>query len=188
MEIKINLDELERKGLSLAQYLFMWSLYHDLIVRDRENLSADALADLVSRKLIIRKTGEWWLTESAARLFESSAEMFDEFIEKFPTRATFPNGSVRVLSPASANTVAGKKLKKKWCTIVKGNVDFEQKIIKCLEAEVKLRKREGTLHFMKGIEPWLNNGEWESYEYLLSDSKPEGLGSTINDRVGVIRL
>lgn len=187
MEIRINLDELEKKKLSVAQYLFMWSIYFDTMIRDRENLLPDALADLISRRLIVKKAGEWYLLDTAAKMFESNNELFDEFIKLFPTRVAAPNGAVRVLSPASADTVTGKKIKKKWDTITKGSKDLKEHIMRCLEAEIRMRTNTGSLHYMRNIDTWITNGTWEDYEYLLEGKSVSGVGS-VPERVGVIRL
>jgi hypothetical protein len=80
---------------------------------------------------------------------------------------------VRVLSPASPSSLAGKKIKRKWCAITKNSIEKQELILNCLKAEVELRRKENNLYWMRNIETWLNKVTWEDYQYLLEEPKEE---------------
>jgi hypothetical protein len=170
MEFSCNIDDLDELGLSFTEYLILYSLYNTVVYRNIE-ISPKVYEKLESKDYIVKNEEQrlgWELTQKGVDFFNSDKSLFNTFIEIFPTRATDPvTGSVRILSPAKADTIAGKKLKKKWDLLTKGKVDFEEHIIKCLQAEVTFRKEHGSLHWMRNVETWLNNGTWEDYVYLL---------------------
>jgi hypothetical protein len=81
-----------------------------------------------------------------------------KFIVDFPTKTE----DGRILSPAKLETVLGNKIFRKLLRITKGNADVMDKIIKALNKEVLYRKKTGKMKYMKNIETWVNNGEWEN--------------------------
>lgn len=179
MEFSCNLDELDEKGLTFTEYLILFKLYNYMEYR---NISInESVYELLSSKGYIKKDNEdvlgWVLTEKGEAFFDGAPELFDEFIELFPTRVTDNTGVVRVLSPASADTVQGKKLRKKWITITKNNYDKQKHIIDVLRKEVEYRSKTNKLSWMRNAETWLNNGTWEDFEFLLDEG-----GNTSSER------
>jgi len=80
------------------------------------------------------------------------------FIEIYPTRTT----GGRILSPASADTILGSKLIKKIKFIIKSNKVEPKFLISALKNEIDYRKNTNKMEYMKNIETWLNNGDWEN--------------------------
>lgn len=99
----------------------------------------------------------------------------DIFIHEFPTRT--PGG--RILSPASINTIYGKKVIKKLNSLTKGNADMVKLITEKLKAEIKFRKTKGSFEYMKAIEAWLNSGSWEN-EYIITEKTFTGVPKGIS--------
>jgi len=184
MEIKITINELKDRGLKLIQYILLWGIYYELKIEGLV-IQDDIVNDLVDRSFIHKQGSYWALNPLGLELFEPKNGTFDEFVEIFPTRVSDAAGVVRVLSPASTDTLAGSRLRRKWYTITKNNKSLQDHILACLKEEVRMRKMSGNLYWMRNAETWLNKATWEDYEYLLETKTIAGVTQK-ND--GVIRL
>lgn len=102
--------------------------------------------------------------ERGLQIFEGNKDYFLVWLNTFPMKV--PG---RVLRPASADTIAGRKLRKKWNSIFKRDLQSQQKAIKVLEAEMAMRRKDNSFKFMNAAETWLNKGNHEVYEHLLED-------------------
>ena len=134
MEVRIDLKKLDARGISLSQFLFMLTIYHNATIRDSIELTPEAKMDLIFKKYITQKGEKYSLTAKSMPLFESNPELFNLFIETFPTRVTNEQGVIRVLSPASADTIAATKLKSKWYTLTSTNTELKNKILECFKS------------------------------------------------------
>jgi hypothetical protein len=180
MELRINLRELEDLELSFTEYLVLWGL-HEGVRYGKITIDQSIYDNLLAHgHIMIDEDGKYKLLQSGVEIFEPTRSNFSDFISIFPTRVSSPIGEVRVLSPASSNTVVGKRLLKKWLSITHAKPEIETKIIKCLQEEIDLRRKNGTLHFMRNAETWLNKATWEDYEYLLEQPIKE-TGTKINE-------
>ena len=174
MEFNCNLDELDSKGLTFTEYLILFSIYNS--IRYRNIVFNEKVYDLLIEKDYIKVKDDYYeLTNKGFDFFAPKSDLFDKFITTFPTRVVDPlSGAIRILSPATSDTIAGKKLRKKWDSITKGNSSMQEHIINCLLAEIKLRQKANNLQFMRNAETWLNNGTWEDYEFYISEiDKPK---------------
>lgn len=180
MELRITIEELKNKGLSLTQYIFIWGLYNQVKVKYLD-MQEEGLSDLIHRLYITKNGEEYILLENSMELFEPTTGLFEEFIKLFPTRVANISGQSRVLSPASIDSIVGKKMKSKFYRITKNNREFQKHVIRCLECELNLRKKEGSLFYMRNVEAWLNKATWEDYEYLLEKPKEENIVSKVNE-------
>lgn len=167
MEFSCNIDELSELGLTFTEYLILFSIYNQVVYRNIQ--INEKVYDKLEEKSYIRKEKDRYeLTDKGFDFFVPSENLFKEFIETFPTRVSDPvSGSVRILSPAKFETVAGKKLKKKWDSVTKGKIENQKHILECLKAEIHHRTTTNSLQWMRNAETWLNNGTWEDFEYLL---------------------
>lgn len=169
MEFSCNIDELDEMGLTFTEYLVLFSIYNQVVYKNIE-INEKVYEKLESKSYIRKEEDYYVLLDKGFEFFAPKNDLFEEFITTFPTRVVVPiNGSVRILSPASANTVAGKKLRKKWDTATKGKVKFQRYVIDCLKAEIANRTTTNNLQWMRNAETWLNNGTWEDYAYLLEE-------------------
>jgi len=171
MEFNCNLDELDAKGLTFTEYLILFSIYNS--VRYKNVIINEKVYDLLIEKDYIKAKDDYYeLTDKGFDFFVPKLDLFDKFIDTFPTRVVDPvSGAIRILSPAKANTISGSKIRKKWNSITKGDGEKQQLIIDCLTAEIELRKKANNLQFMRNIETWLNNGTWEDYIFYLSEKE-----------------
>ena len=114
-------------------------------------------------------------------LFSTKEDFFLKWLLSYPIKVNKSHGGTRALSPASDETILGKKLRAKWVKIFKGNPEGEKDAIKVLDAEVLMRKKSGDLEYMVEAARWLNEGYHEKNSYLISEPEegavPE-VGST----------
>jgi hypothetical protein len=187
-EFRISTEELIDRNMCLTQYLIMWGLYYERAIRGL--LVTDEIYEtLLKREFIVPIGSKYSLTDKGRAVFETVSnedDIFDEFLEVFPTRVTDATGLTRTLSPASSSSILGRKMKVKWRTITKNKLEIQKHIIACLQAEVNMRKSTGALYWMRNMEAWLNKGTWQDYEYLLTDTLRDNSVST--RRVGEIEL
>lgn len=171
MEFSCNIDELDELGLTFTEYLILFSIYNQVIYKNIQ-INEKVYEKLVDKSYIRKTENSYELLNKGFDFFVPKENLFDEFIKTFPTRVVDPaSGSVRILSPASATSVAGKKLKKKWDSLTKGKNDFQRHVIDCLKAEIQNRTTSNSLQWMRNADTWLNNGTWEDFAYLLDKPK-----------------
>lgn len=179
--ITINVKEINNiPNLNLSLYLNLYYLYCLKTDPDKHTefmvchgpvdfANAVILQDLKYIKITDPSKGVFELRESARLLFEGKKDLFYTWILTFPIKT--PNG--RYLSPKGENTVAGKKLRKKWKKLFGNDTLIQQRVIDILQAEVDWRKSNGTQEYIHNAETWLNQGDWEKYEYLLEENETE---------------
>lgn len=172
MEFSCNIDELDELGLTFTEYLILFSIYNSVSYKNIQ-INPKVYEKLEDKGYIKKiEDDNYVLLDKGYDFFVPPEDMFKEFIELFPTRVVNPNdGSVRILSPSSPDTIVGKKLKKKWDSITKGKLPTQKHIINCLKAELENRKSTNNLQWMRNAETWLNNGTWEDFAYLLDKPK-----------------
>jgi hypothetical protein len=186
MELRVKIEDLKKIDLTLTQYVYLWGLYNNVRIKYLD-IQQEGI-DILNEKHYIAKLKdkeEYVLTEHGVELFEPKGGIFEEFLQTFPTRVNDQTGRSRVLSPVDAKSLSGEKMKKKWYSITKNKIELEEHILSCLKQEVVLRKKEGSLFYMRNIETWLNKATWEDYQYLLEKQKPEDRGFA---KVNEIRL
>jgi hypothetical protein len=173
MEITINVDILNAHDLSLSEYVYLKALYEHrsqeemvLIFSCIDKVEEDGLQErgfikiTADNKVILRDKG--------TKLFES-ANLFLKFLTTFPIKA--PSG--RYLSPLKSGTVKADKLEKKWVKLFKNKPHLEKRAIEVLEAELKWRRDNNKMEFIHNAEAWLNQGDYENFEYLLDEYKKD---------------
>lgn len=180
MELKVKIEDLKKLGITLTQYLYMWSLYNQIPVKFLD-IKEEGIIRLEHSGHIIKVSGDYHLTPEGIDIFEPEEGSFSAFIEIFPTRVVDNAGAVRVLSPASPSSLVGQKLRKKWYNVTKRKSDLEDHVLQCLKREVEMRKKEGSLYWMRNAETWLNKATWEDYEYLLEQPKEREKTGKINE-------
>jgi len=174
----------KESGVSVAEYLALGLIYHN--ASERGLVIESFVYDELNEKGFIEIdsiTKTWTLSRKGRELFEPSNNNYERFITTFPTRVKNQLGETRILSPASIEAQAAKKIYKKWKTVTKGKDSYQKHIIRCLEAEIKFRENTGNLYWMRNIETWLENFTWEDYEYLLDEEEQVNLS-----RKGEIKL
>lgn len=162
---------LNQYGLSLSEYVYLKAVYekkdpHEMakIFLCIDRIEEDSLQDrgfikiLPDNKLILREPG--------LRLFNSGSH-FLTYLTMFPIKT--PSG--RYLSPAGTEGVAVEKIKKKWNSLFKNKPHKEKRAIAVLEAELEWRRTTGQMEYLHNAEAWLNQADYEKFEYLLEEFK-----------------
>lgn len=172
MDIVLKTEKIIESKLSVNDYLYLNYLY-----LKSKNEEATELLDIISSydddhlqsRGYLKITNEGNVLRSKAiELFESK-ELFYTFLATFPIKT--PSG--RYLSPAGTEGIAVQNLKKKWNKLFKNKPVLEEKAIKVLEAELEWRKKTGNLEYIHAAEAWLNGGDYEKFEYLLSQKNED---------------
>jgi hypothetical protein len=171
MEITINIDVLEEQQLSISEYVYLKALYDKRKPKDMKRIVSciDRIEeDALQMKGFIKITPnqEVVLRQKGASLFDS-ASLFTRFLVMFPVKT--PSG--RYLSPRGYETVMGRKLEDKWNKRFLNKPDKERRALEVLDAELKWRRENNKMEFMHNAETWINQGDYEKFEYLLDEQQ-----------------
>ena len=161
MKIIIDTDYLKELGIDIFEYVALYLIYEG-----RQDIDSKFLKSLED-KGFVKSDDKIYLRDKARLIFEQEKDYFCTWLASFPIKTP----SNRYLSPVNPDTIMGQKLRKKWNSLFKNNAVAAQKAIEVLEAEMEWRRKTGKFEFMHNAETWLNQGDFEKYEYLLKDKK-----------------
>ena len=171
----LNINAIVKAGLTIKTFLDLKYLYHkikggeELFVLNYGKLLFDDLYSYQKKGYIKIKhedtNVEFELRNKLCDLFEGEKDYFYTFVVTFPIKT--PSG--RYLSVKKHDTIAGKELRKKWDKRFKNDAVAARKAIEVLEAEMAWRRKTGKFEFMHNAETWLNQCDFEKYEYLLDE-------------------
>ena len=95
---------------------------------------------------------------------ENKVDFWNEFFANFPVKVPGRNpGTYRYVR------MDNDKVRKKYTSIVKGNIAVHKRILEGLNKELEVRKVANSMQYMNNLETWLNNRVWEMY---LNDEAP----------------
>lgn len=178
--IVIDFSCLKNKGLTPDWYLLLHWKYHNNyeLQEEMKMLYLDDDPNVLmhlEKNGFIKITGnnEFELRQKGKDLFlvDDETMAWLEFLGKFPMKVPARGSGTRALKVANPDSKANVKLKKKYLSIIKGKPELHKRIINVLEAEVKMRKDSGQLQYMNAMEAWLNQANYDKYEYLLEEEK-----------------
>lgn len=172
-DIMIPMEIVSKNKLTIQEYLVLYDIINQYPVSHLLGNVGPTLAALESKGFIKIKGGELFLRNKTVRMFEPKEDIFTKWLEVYPTRVTNRFGTKRALSPASENTILGKKLRRKWNSVFRKNIKAQEEALKVLEAMVKHKKRTGELEFMVEATRWLNEGYHQKYSFLIEDDVEE---------------
>ena len=180
-KITIDLNILKENDLNIDEYLTLYSLAFPDVIAETFSPKDESRISLEKKGFIKITLNGIILRESTRILFNiGKKDYFLEWLNKYPIRARTSRGGTRVLSPKSDETIEGKKLRKKWESMFKGDPYEEMKAIAVLEAEVAMRIKSNDLEFMVEAPRWLNGGYHEKMEYLLEE-KNDSINGIVTD-------
>lgn len=165
--ITIPIDNIVKNGLSINEYLILYNISNNNSISGLIDVGVNALVSLESKGFIKLADGNIYLRDKSSVFFAIDDNLFLTWLETYPTKVNRRYGGKRALSPASADTILGKKLQKKWITVFKKDIEAQKKAIKVLELQIKEDTKSGSLEYFVEATRWLNEGYHEKYSYLL---------------------
>lgn len=180
-KIIIDLALLNKLGLTINEYLSLYDISNDLSISSIFNYGITELVSLEKKGFIKLLDSEIMLREKAKKLFGEEEDLFNEWINLYPTMVKKSGGGTRSLSPASSNTILGERLRKKWNLIFKKDVEAQRFAIKVLQAEIKDRTKSGDLEYMVESYRWLNEGFHEKNSHLIKKDNDNSIDYSQED-------
>ena len=166
-EIKIPLGKLKEVDLTITEYLTLYNLANGFCISYKATL--EDYTGLEKKGFVKLTSNGIFLRDKAQVLFSKGTDLFEEWLEAYPTQVQKKFGGTRALSPSSADTILGKTLRKKWDSIFKKDIEEQKKAITVLKKQVKQMEDSGDLEYMVEARRWLNEGYHEKYSYLLDE-------------------
>jgi hypothetical protein len=173
MIIKIDTEILKNISISADDFVYLYLLYdknYDALLELDLKPDAEALQERGFVKLG-EKPEDHTVRQKFLDFFQSSFDaMWVQFLSHFPLKV-FGKDGTRILRARDANAKANDKAKKKYRSIVGNNKLLHEKIVTLLKVELRIRKQNNTLSYMRMLQTWLNGYTWEQYEDLENDSE-----------------
>jgi len=185
MVVQISVEDAIDAGLTGTQYILleMLRVRNNKLIRKYIDFDPTAKQDLQRLKelgfiLKLDKTGYLINHKLCSSILDLEDNLFWEVFSTYPLKVY--NGNVtRILrssSPDAKEALAClKKYKSKVKTLVK-----HRHVMKCLQAELAMRKKEKNLGYMKKLVTWLNQNAWEEYESIATEA---GNSNIINTEI-----
>lgn len=170
--ITIPVDDVVKNGLSINEYLLLYSISNGHSISELLDISLESLSSLEKKGFVKLADNKIFLRDKAKIFFNKDEDLFLVWLSIYPNKVTKRSGGKRALSPSSADTILGKRLKSKWREVLRNNVGKQEIAIKVLELQVKDMTKSGDLEYMVEAHRWLNEGYHEKYSYLLDEEKP----------------
>ena len=173
---QINVNVLIDLNITAHQYILaiylMHKQYGHMEKYLKESKSYDAFPDdltrLAQESLVSYISGKEYdfksiMVQSKFLSTLSKDDIFIEVFELYPLKATRPDGVVHYLRRNK------RTCKDMYSIITKSDLTVHKHIMSCLEFELKYRKKNGLMQWMKTMENWLLGREWENYEDVMDD-------------------
>jgi hypothetical protein len=172
-DITIPVGKIVENKMSINEYLILYNIANGLVITGVLDTSLESLSRLESKGFIKISNDGVFLRDKASVFFAINDDLFIKWLREYPTSVQKSHGGNRALSPASADTILGTKLRKKWDLIFKKNILKQELAIRVLKLEVLDKTKSGDLEYMVEAARWLNDGYHEKYAYLLDQEKSE---------------
>lgn len=182
MIVEVNTDYLLKSQLTANQYIMLHLLFEGkrntleqfMLMNDLQSEAEDLHKrgfilnwsdDVIIDNLILSR-------DRCKELFDYQDSFFWELFSTYPIKVPNGDGGTRALRPTSLDAKQTKTLKKKYEKKVKKK-DKHEHIMRCLNAEMWMRRKSNTLAYMQKLETYLNQESWYNYEYLLEMSNEQ---------------
>lgn len=170
-DISIDFELLKKFKININEYLVLHDVANDLTISSIFDYGVKELVSL-EKKALLKLTEEGiFLRGKAVDIFSVKESYFEQWLNIYPTNVKKSGGGSRGLSPSSADTILGIKLRKKWDLVFKKDIEKQKFAIKVLEAEVADKKKSGDLEYMVEATRWLNEGFHEKFAHLVESSE-----------------
>lgn len=169
--MNISTEFLYTKGISPNQYIILtllWSKNYNELTRlltlvDKKK----ELSELITKKYILKEDPITINNKLVRELLKIDGNFFWELFTSYPIHVN-SNGGKRMLRPVSHESKKALEIQKKYNKEVT-DISKHTHILKCLDIELKERRKSNSFAYMSALETYVNNCGWENYEYLLSD-------------------
>jgi hypothetical protein len=175
MIVEINTDHLIKMDLTAGQYLLafliyqrLYNAYSNLKFNFPQIIENDL--QMLNDKGFIFQTGTRMGYSITDKYLEycGNKDRFDELLERYPVFVIRPDGNKDFLRTDK------KGNRRKYESLTNRSKSKHEHILKCLEFEIKTREREGSLKYMKRLNNWLTDREWEIWaERMEVDTQTE---------------
>lgn len=155
----------EGKRNSFEYYLLTYDVHEELKDLSDKGYILNYAEDTLVSNLIISR-------EKTSKLFGYDDSFFWELFGTYPIKVSNGKGGTRALRPTSLKAALTKKMKKKYEKKVKTKAVHDH-IMRCLRAEMWMRRKSQQLQFMQQLDVYLNQESWFNYEYLLEMSNEQ---------------
>jgi len=191
MVLQINIDFMLKAGLTGTQCILLELLRSrkDKLIRDYIDFDPNGKADILALKslgfiLKIDKSGYILNQKKVSTVMDLEDNFFWEIFGTYPIKVY--NGNVtRILRASSPESKEAKECLRKYNAKVK-NLPKHKHILKCLEIELAMRKKEKNLGYMQKLVTWLNQSSWEQYESFVDEAGSLNLNNTESYGGGLI--
>lgn len=95
----------------------------------------------------------------------ATENLFDQLLEVYPIYIIRPDGTKDYLR-TDVN-----RCRVVYTRITKGKEGLHSQIMDCLRYELAIRKKEGSMRYMKRLPKWLVSEEWKVYDQRMKDDK-----------------
>ena len=168
-DITIPVEKCMDNGISISEYIVLYNIANNNIIVGLIDKPMASLISLEKKGFVRLSNGSIFLRDKASEFFAVDDDLFLKWLNTYPTTVLRQYGGKRALSPAGADTILGKRLKKKWLSIFKKDVEAQERAIKVLELQVAADTRSGDMEYFVEAARWLNEGYHEKYSYLLDN-------------------
>lgn len=101
-------------------------------------------------------------TDKANRLFDQE-DLFQEFLELFPTRVPNGVGGFRPVSPSGIQAKSAQIARSLWMKHVGKNLGRQREVIEALRKELAYRNKDGSIQYLNNMQTWLRQAKWEDW-------------------------
>jgi len=172
MIVQVNVENMIANNLTTTEYVLLelLRLRKDNYIKRYIAIDSKAKKAIYSLKslgyiLKIDKNGYTIDQKKCSRLLDMDESNFWELFSTYPIKVISGN-EMRILRVADPDSQGAKKLLKKYESKVKTK-SKHQRILACLNLELKMRKKDNSLKYMQQLSTWLNQESWEKYESFL---------------------
>jgi hypothetical protein len=182
MIVEVNTEYLIQSQLTAHQYIMLMFLYEGKLNSFEYYLASygtdEDLNILFEKGYLLNYSEELRVQDlivsrkEIGKLFGYDESLFWEIFGTYPIKVSNGSGGTRALRPTTHKSALTKKMKKKYEKKVKTKAVHEH-IMRCLQAELWMRRKSNTLQFMQQLDVYLNQESWYNYEYLLEMSNEQ---------------
>jgi len=183
MILQLDVERMIESKLTASQYMLLelLRLRKDKLIRKYIDLDPNTIKDIKVLKslgyiLKMDKTGYLINQKQCNKILDIDDNMFWEVFGLYPIRV-YNGSTTRILRSASPDSKEAKECLKKYRSKVKTE-SKHRKVVKCLEFELNIRKKEKNLGYMQKLVTWLNQNSWENYEAMVDEVGSLTVGNT----------